>query len=157
MRVLTITELMRLSRIELCDLLARITAVLRNFPVGSVEQTYKGTFAANKFLGTVAKIGSTAWSIEFSEPLMRCAGEGFPYCAQAIMIGFCIHFATSPNGHRVALVRGLPRRLPRGREWVLWSYSATARVSGASPCQRRLLEPLSSYLISLIISTSFQI
>jgi hypothetical protein len=38
MRVFTITELMRLSRIELCDLLARITAVLRNFPVGSVEQ-----------------------------------------------------------------------------------------------------------------------
>ena len=38
MRVLTITELMRLSRIELCDLLARITTVLRNFPVGSVEQ-----------------------------------------------------------------------------------------------------------------------
>jgi hypothetical protein len=25
-------------RIEPCDLLARITAVLRNFPVGSVEQ-----------------------------------------------------------------------------------------------------------------------
>jgi hypothetical protein len=38
MRVLTITEVMRLSRIELCDLLARITAVLRNCPVGSVEQ-----------------------------------------------------------------------------------------------------------------------
>ena len=38
MRVLTITELMRLSRIELCDLLTRIATVLRNFPVGSVEQ-----------------------------------------------------------------------------------------------------------------------
>jgi hypothetical protein len=38
MRVLTITELMRLSRIELCDLLTRIAAILRNFPVGSVEQ-----------------------------------------------------------------------------------------------------------------------
>jgi hypothetical protein len=38
MRVLTITELMRLSRIELCDLLARITTILRNFPVGLVEQ-----------------------------------------------------------------------------------------------------------------------
>jgi hypothetical protein len=38
MRVFTITELMRLSRIELCDLLTRITAILRNFPVGSVEQ-----------------------------------------------------------------------------------------------------------------------
>jgi hypothetical protein len=29
---------MRLSRIELCDLLARITRILRNFPIGSVEQ-----------------------------------------------------------------------------------------------------------------------
>jgi hypothetical protein len=29
---------MRPSRIELCDLLTRITAVLQNFPVGSVEQ-----------------------------------------------------------------------------------------------------------------------
>jgi hypothetical protein len=36
--VATLTELMRLSRIELCDLLAPITTILRNFPVGSVDQ-----------------------------------------------------------------------------------------------------------------------
>jgi hypothetical protein len=33
-----LTELMRLSRIELCDLLARAMTVLRNFPVGSLKQ-----------------------------------------------------------------------------------------------------------------------
>src|ERR1700675_2596889 len=37
MRVLTLTELMRLSKIELCDLLARITNLLPDFPEGSVE------------------------------------------------------------------------------------------------------------------------
>jgi len=37
MRVLTLTELMRLTRIELCDLLARITAALPDFPEGSAE------------------------------------------------------------------------------------------------------------------------
>jgi hypothetical protein len=37
MRVLTLTELMRLSKIELCDLLARITNVLPDFPEGSAE------------------------------------------------------------------------------------------------------------------------
>ncbi len=38
MRVLTINELMRLTRIELCDLLARITNALPDFPEGSAER-----------------------------------------------------------------------------------------------------------------------
>lgn len=38
MHVLTITELMRLTRIELCALAARITTELANLPGGSVEQ-----------------------------------------------------------------------------------------------------------------------
>jgi hypothetical protein len=38
MRLLTLTELMRLSKIELCDLLARITNVLSDFPEGSAER-----------------------------------------------------------------------------------------------------------------------
>jgi hypothetical protein len=37
MRVLTLTELMRLTRIELCDLAARITNELPKFPEGSPE------------------------------------------------------------------------------------------------------------------------
>jgi hypothetical protein len=38
MRVLTLTELMRLTRIELCDLLHRITNALPEFPEGSAER-----------------------------------------------------------------------------------------------------------------------
>jgi hypothetical protein len=38
MRVLTICELMRLSKIELCDLLASITNRLLDFPEGSPER-----------------------------------------------------------------------------------------------------------------------
>jgi len=38
MRVLTITELMRLTRTELCALAARITNQLPDFPEGSVER-----------------------------------------------------------------------------------------------------------------------
>jgi hypothetical protein len=38
MRLLTITELMRLSKIELCDLAARITNVFPDFPEGSTER-----------------------------------------------------------------------------------------------------------------------
>jgi hypothetical protein len=38
MRVLTLTELMRLTRIELCALLTRITNDLPAFPEGSVER-----------------------------------------------------------------------------------------------------------------------
>ena len=38
MRVLTLTELMRLSKIDLCDLLARITNALPDFPDGSPER-----------------------------------------------------------------------------------------------------------------------
>lgn len=38
MRVLTITELMRLTRIELCDLAAKLTNALPDFPEGSVDQ-----------------------------------------------------------------------------------------------------------------------
>src|SRR5258708_1627804 len=37
MRVLTIAELVRLSKIELCDLAARITNALPDFPEGSPE------------------------------------------------------------------------------------------------------------------------
>ena len=38
MRVLTILELMRLSKIELCDLAARITNALTDLPEGSAER-----------------------------------------------------------------------------------------------------------------------
>jgi len=38
MRVLTLTELMRLTRIELCDLLSRITTALPDLPEGSAER-----------------------------------------------------------------------------------------------------------------------
>jgi hypothetical protein len=38
MRVLTLTELMRLTRIELYDLLTWITSALADFPEGSVER-----------------------------------------------------------------------------------------------------------------------
>jgi hypothetical protein len=38
MRVLTINELMRLTRIELCDLVNRITAELPKFPDHSPER-----------------------------------------------------------------------------------------------------------------------
>lgn len=38
MRVLTITELMRLTRTELCALLSRITNELQKFPEGSGER-----------------------------------------------------------------------------------------------------------------------
>jgi hypothetical protein len=38
MRVLTLTELMRLSKIELCDLAARITDAFPDFPEGSAER-----------------------------------------------------------------------------------------------------------------------
>jgi hypothetical protein len=38
MRVLTLTELMRLTRIELCDLVYRITNALPDFPEGSGER-----------------------------------------------------------------------------------------------------------------------
>jgi hypothetical protein len=39
MRVLTIIELMRMSKIELCDRLARTTNVLPEFPEGSPART----------------------------------------------------------------------------------------------------------------------
>ena len=38
MRVLTLIELMRLSKIELCDLAAHITNAFPNFPEGSAER-----------------------------------------------------------------------------------------------------------------------
>ena len=38
MRVLTLTELMRLTRIELCALLTRITNELPDYPEGSPER-----------------------------------------------------------------------------------------------------------------------
>lgn len=38
MRVLTITELMRLTRIELCDLASRITNAWPEYPEGSEAQ-----------------------------------------------------------------------------------------------------------------------
>ena len=39
MRVLTLSELMRLTRIELCGLGIRITTALPNYPEGSPELT----------------------------------------------------------------------------------------------------------------------
>ena len=39
MRVLTLTELMRLTRIELCALAAQITSALPTYPEGSPERT----------------------------------------------------------------------------------------------------------------------
>ncbi len=39
MRVLTLNELMRLTRTELCGLAAQITAALATFPEGSPERT----------------------------------------------------------------------------------------------------------------------
>lgn len=38
MRVLTVIELMRLAKIELCDLAARITNILPDLPEGSPER-----------------------------------------------------------------------------------------------------------------------
>jgi hypothetical protein len=38
MQVLTLIELMRLSKIELCDLAARITNAFPDFPEGSTER-----------------------------------------------------------------------------------------------------------------------
>ena len=38
MRVLTLTELMRLTRIELCALAAQITNALADYPEGSIER-----------------------------------------------------------------------------------------------------------------------
>jgi hypothetical protein len=38
MRVLTLNELMRLTRMELCDLMVQITNALRTYPEGSVER-----------------------------------------------------------------------------------------------------------------------
>jgi hypothetical protein len=37
MRVLTLTELMRLTRIELCNLLTQVTNALAGFPEGSSD------------------------------------------------------------------------------------------------------------------------
>ena len=39
MRVLAINELLRLTRKELCDLAAHITAALAHYPAGSAEHT----------------------------------------------------------------------------------------------------------------------
>ena len=47
MRVLTLIELMRLSRIELCDLLTQTTKALRDLPVGSVERNNALTYMRN--------------------------------------------------------------------------------------------------------------
>jgi hypothetical protein len=38
MRLLPLTELMRLTRIELCDLITRITTALPDYPEGSLER-----------------------------------------------------------------------------------------------------------------------
>ena len=39
MRVLTLNELLRLTRKELCDLAAQFTAALAHYPEGSAEHT----------------------------------------------------------------------------------------------------------------------
>jgi hypothetical protein len=38
MRVLTLIELMRLTRMELCDLMVQIANALRTYPEGSIER-----------------------------------------------------------------------------------------------------------------------
>lgn len=38
MRVLTLNELMRLTRMQLCDLMAQMTNILRIYPEGSLER-----------------------------------------------------------------------------------------------------------------------
>lgn len=38
MRVLTLNELMRLTRMQLCDLMVQMTNVLRIYPEGSLER-----------------------------------------------------------------------------------------------------------------------
>lgn len=47
MRILSITELMRLSKIELCDLAARITNTFPDYPEGSPERTASVTNLGN--------------------------------------------------------------------------------------------------------------
>ena len=47
MRVLTLTELMRLTRIELCGLFTQITNELAQFPEGSPDRTTVLTHLAN--------------------------------------------------------------------------------------------------------------
>jgi hypothetical protein len=47
MRVLTIMELMRLSKIELCDLAARITNAFPDLPEGSPERAAAVTNLSN--------------------------------------------------------------------------------------------------------------
>ena len=47
MRVLTLNELMRLTRIELCDLASRITNAWPDFPAGSPEQANARTNLRN--------------------------------------------------------------------------------------------------------------
>jgi hypothetical protein len=47
MRVLTIEELMRLTRIELTDLLVRIRGALPDYPEGSVERENALTILRN--------------------------------------------------------------------------------------------------------------
>ncbi len=47
MRLLTITELMRLSKIELCNLAARIRQELPGFPEGSPERANAAKNLAN--------------------------------------------------------------------------------------------------------------
>jgi hypothetical protein len=47
MRVLTLNELMRLTRMELCDLLVQMTNVLRTYPESSVEHQSASTNLRN--------------------------------------------------------------------------------------------------------------
>ena len=60
-RVLTLTELIRLSKIELCDLLARITNVLPDFPEGSFER-------ANALLNLGNIAGSERATVRHDKP-----------------------------------------------------------------------------------------
>ena len=46
MRVLTINELMRMTRKELCDLAAQITALLRHYREGSPDGTTRSSTCA---------------------------------------------------------------------------------------------------------------
>jgi hypothetical protein len=47
MRVLTLVELMRLSRIELCDLLSQVTKSLPELSIGTIERNHALTNLLN--------------------------------------------------------------------------------------------------------------
>lgn len=57
MRVMTINELLRLTRRELCDLAARITSNLPRYPEGSVERA-----------NALTNLRNIRWALARSQP-----------------------------------------------------------------------------------------